>query len=386
MRAESREPRAEDGEPRATSHEPRAASHEPRALVIGTRGSQLAVWQAEHVATRLRDRWPGLTLRLERIRTTGDKILDVPLAQVGGKALFVKEIEEALLAGRVDLAVHSMKDVPTELPPGLSIVAMPEREDPADVLISRTGARLAAFPRGARVGTSSLRRQAQLLHHRPDLTIVPLRGNLDTRIRKLESEGLDAVILAAAGVRRLGLGHLVTETLPPELLLPAVGQGALGIEVRERRDESREPRAESGEPRATSHEPRAESREWRAASREPRAASRAEGWGSGEADVERVVMVLDHRETHLAVRAERAMLRRLGGGCQVPIAAWATVEGDAILLRGLIAGIDGGALVRGEARGTTADPDGLGAAMAEDLLARGGRAILDRIAEGGVRD
>ena len=238
--------------------------------MIGTRGSPLAVWQAEYVAARLRDRWPGLELCLERIRTTGDKILDVPLALVGGKALFVKEIEEALLAGRVDLAVHSMKDVPTELPPGLAIVAMPEREDPADVLISRTGARLAALPRGARVGTSSLRRQAQLLRHRPDLTIVGLRGNLDTRIRKLDSEGLDAIILAAAGVRRLGLGHLVTEALPPEVLLPAVGQGALGIEVRE---PSREPRATSREPRAASHEPRAESREPRATSHEPRATS-----------------------------------------------------------------------------------------------------------------
>ena len=239
--------------------------------MIGTRGSPLAVWQAEYVAARLRDRWPGLEVCLERIRTTGDKILDVPLAQVGGKALFVKEIEEALLAGRVDLAVHSMKDVPTELPPGLAIVAMPEREDPSDVLISRTGAGLAALPRGARVGTSSLRRQAQLLRHRPDLTIVGLRGNLDTRIRKLDSEGLDAIILAAAGVRRLGLGHLVTEALSPEVLLPAVGQGALGIEVRET---SREPRAESHEPRATSHEPRATSRELRAARRETRDESR----------------------------------------------------------------------------------------------------------------
>ena len=353
---------------------------EPRSFVIGTRGSPLAVWQAEHVAARLRDRWPGLECCLERIRTTGDKILNVPLAQVGGKALFVKEIEEALLSGRVDLAVHSMKDVPTELPAGLAIVAMPEREDPADVLISRTGARLAALPRGARVGTSSLRRQAQLLRYRPDLTIVGLRGNLDTRIRKLGSEGLDAIILAAAGVRRLGLGHLVTEALPPEVLLPAVGQGALGIEIREL----------SHEPRATSREPRAESRE------RSRGAEEQGSRGAGEQrtsdgergtwDVERVVTVLDHRETHLAVRAERAMLRRLGGGCQVPIAGWATVEGDTILLRGLIAGIDGSTLVRGDARWTTADPDGLGAAMAEDLLARGGRAILDRIAGGGVDD
>jgi hydroxymethylbilane synthase len=332
---------------------------EPRSLTIGTRGSPLAVWQAECVAARLRARWPDLECCLERIRTTGDKILDIPLAELGGKALFVKEIEEALLSGRVDLAVHSMKDVPTELPAGLAIVAMPEREDPADVLISRTGARLAALPRGARVGTSSLRRQAQLLRHRPDLTIVGLRGNLDTRIRKLGSEGLDAIILAAAGVKRLGLGHLVAESLPPEVLLPAVGQGALGIEVR------------------------AESREESGGADVQRSMFNVE---RGTFNVQRAVTVLDHRETHLAVRAERAMLRRLGGGCQVPIAGWATVEGDTILLRGLIAGIDGRTLVRGDARGTTADPDGLGAAMAEDLLARGGRAILDRIAGGGVDD
>jgi hydroxymethylbilane synthase len=337
------------------------------------------VWQAEYVAARLRARWPGLEFCLERIRTSGDKILDVPLAELGGKALFVKEIEEALLSGRVDLAVHSMKDVPTELPAGLAIVAMPEREDPADVLISRTGARLAALPRGARVGTSSLRRQAQLLRHRPDLTIVGLRGNLETRIRKLDSEGLDAIILAAAGVRRLGLGHMVAEAFPPEVLLPAVGQGALGIEIRE---PSHEPRAERREGSGG-----AEERGTSDVERATRNAQRAT-WNAqrGTWNVECVVMALDHRETHLAVRAERAMLRRLGGGCQVPIAGWATVEGDAIVLRGLIAGIDGGALVRGDARGTTADPDGLGAAVAEDLLARGGRAILDRIAGGCVDD
>ena len=350
-------------------------SVEPRSFVIGTRGSPLAVWQAEYVAARLRDRWPGLEFCLERIRTTGDKILDVPLAQVGGKALFVKEIEEALLSGRVDLAVHSMKDVPTELPPGLAIVAMPEREDPADVLISRTGARLAALPRGARVGTSSLRRQAQLLRHRPDLTIVGLRGNLDTRIRKLDSEGLDAIILAAAGVRRLGLGHLVTEALPPEVLLPAVGQGALGIEIREPEGDGKGAR-EQGSAGARERGSEEEENVERGTVTVER-----ETW-----NVERAVTVLDHRETHLAVRAERAMLRRLGGGCQVPIAGWATVEGDVILLRGLIAGIDGSTLVRGDARGTTADPDGLGAAMAEDLLARGGRAILDRITGGGADD
>jgi hydroxymethylbilane synthase len=290
--------------------------------------------------------------------------LDVPLAQVGGKALFVKEIEEALLAGRVDLAVHSMKDVPTDLPPGLTIAAIPRREDAADVLISRTGVRLADLSRGARIGTSSLRRQAQLLHIRPDLVIVGLRGNLDTRIRKLSSEGLDAIVLAAAGVARLGLSRLVTEVLPPEVLLPAIGQGALGIEVREPGGESREPRAESREGKDTS-------RELSGASREPRAASVAE-----------LVNALDDRETHVAVRAERAMLKRLGGGCQVPIAAWATVEADAILLRGLIAATDGVTVIRGEARGTVGEPETVGRDLAEDLLARGGQAILGAILGG----
>ena len=347
LRPESREPRAEEEAPRAASREPRPGEVDLRPLVIGTRGSRLAVWQAEHVASRLQAAFPTLALRLERIRTTGDKILDVPLAQVGGKALFVKEIEEALLAGRVDLAVHSMKDVPTDLPPGLTIAAIPRREDAADVLISRTGARLADLSRGARVGTSSLRRQAQLLHIRPDLVIVGVRGNLDTRIRKLSSEGLDAIVLAAAGVARLGLSHLVTEVLPPEVLLPAIGQGALGIEVREPGGESRERRVESRVAR-----------------------------------ISEMVKALDDRETHVAVRAERAMLKRLGGGCQVPIAAWATVEADAILLRGLIAATDGVTVIRGEARGTVGEPETVGRDLAEDLLARGGQAILGAILGG----
>ncbi len=179
---------------------------EPRTIVIGTRGSQLALWQARHVAERLGESRPGIEVRLEAIRTTGDKILDVPLALVGGKALFVKEIEEALLSAQVDLAVHSMKDVPTELPAGLLIAAVPQREDAGDVLLSRTGVRLDDLRRGAVVGTSSLRRQAQLLHHRPDLQVIPLRGNLDTRIRKLESEGLDAIVLAAAGIKLGDIG------------------------------------------------------------------------------------------------------------------------------------------------------------------------------------
>jgi hydroxymethylbilane synthase len=342
-----------------------------RTLIIGTRGSQLAVWQAEHIAERLRAAWPGLCLRLERIRTTGDKILDVPLAQLGGKALFVKEIEEALLDGRVDLAVHSMKDVPTELPPGLIIAATPEREDPADVLISRTGVRLADLPRGARVGTSSLRRQAQLLHYRADLTIVGLRGNLDTRIRKLNGEGLDAIVLAAAGVKRLGLVHLVTEALSPAVLLPAVGQGALGVEIRESQGNNGGAEGQGGGgagirsmPSTTGHEPRGT---------------------TDEPTVADIVKTLNHRDTHLAVRAEQAMLRRLGGGCQVPIAACATLDESGVFLRGLIASVDGGKLVRGEARGEVADPEAVGTKLAEDLLSRGAWAILDRILWGSIR-
>ncbi|HSB70220.1 MAG TPA: hydroxymethylbilane synthase [Candidatus Methylomirabilis sp.] len=324
------------------SLEPGTKTLEPRSLVIGTRGSKLALWQAEHVAGRLRGAFPSFTVRLETIKTTGDKIQDVPLAQVGGKALFVKEIEEALLAGRVDLAVHSMKDVPTELPSGLCIAAVSEREDPLDVLISRTGASLAGLPRGGRVGTSSLRRQAQLLHHRPDLTIVGLRGNLDTRIRKLTDEGLDAIVVAAAGVRRLGLTHLITERLRADILLPAIGQGALGIEIR-----APHPAAGSPERQAPS--------------------------------ILQQVSVLDHPETHTAVRAERAMLSRLEGGCQVPIAAHATVSDGGIVLQGLVASLDGGRLVRGDMRGGSGDAEAMGAALAEDLLRRGAAEILREI-------
>jgi hydroxymethylbilane synthase len=286
------------------------------------------------VADRLRAAFPELRIRLETIRTTGDKILDVPLAEVGGKALFVKEIEEALLDHRVDLAVHSMKDVPTDLPAGLAIAAVTAREDPRDVLISRAGARFADLPRGARVGTSSLRRQAQLLHHRPDLSLVPLRGNLDTRLRKLDSEGLDAIVLAAAGVKRLGWTHRITEVLPPEVCLPAIGQGALGIEMRGPRAASREPSAEQ------------------------------------------IVSALDHRETHAAVLAERAFLRRLEGGCQVPFAAHAVIRDGDLQLQGLVASPDGAHLVRGERHGRQDDAETVGTALAEELLSQGAGEII----------
>jgi hydroxymethylbilane synthase len=302
-------------------------------LAIGTRGSPLAVWQANHVADRLRTAFPGLVVTLETIRTTGDKILDVPLAQVGGKALFVKEIEEALLEHRVDLAVHSMKDVPTDLPTGLDIVAIPEREDPCDVLISRTGTRFTDLPMGARVGTSSLRRQAQLLHHRADLSIISLRGNLDTRLRKLGTEGLDAIVLAAAGVKRLGWTDRITEFLSPDICLPAIGQGALGIEGR--------------------------------------VASRGE-----DSRATQVGAALDHGNTRAAVLAERAFLRRLEGGCQVPFAAHATISKDRLRVRGLVATPDGKRVIAGEQQGCLHEAQTVGIALAEDLLTRGAGEIL----------
>jgi hydroxymethylbilane synthase len=316
------------------------------------------------VAERLRERRPGLEVRLEVIRTTGDKILDVPLARVGGKALFVKEIEEALLAGQVDLAVHSMKDVPTELPGGLAIAAIPPREAAEDVLLSRTGERFLDLRRGARVGTSSLRRQAQLLHHRPDLCVIPLRGNLDTRIRKLESEGLDAIVLAAAGVLRLGLRHRITEILDRAVCVPAVGQGALGIEVRAPGGERRGGRRAAGD-----RDPGSPTPEPEAANREPASADRDRGIGE-------LIGGLDHRETRLAIGAERALLRGLGGGCQVPIAGHARVEGSLATLTGLVATPDGRTVIRAERRGPAAEAEALGAALAEDLLSRGAAEIL----------
>lgn len=347
-------------------------------LIIGTRGSPLALWQARHVAERLTERRPGLAVRLEVIRTTGDKILDVPLARVGGKALFVKEIEEALLAGQVDLAVHSMKDVPTELPAGLAIAAIPPREAAEDVLLSRTGERFGGLRRGALVGTSSLRRQAQLLHHRPDLRVIPLRGNLDTRIRKLESEGLDAVVLAAAGVMRLGWSHRVTQLLDPDLCLPAVGQGALGIEARAPSAKGRAPSAERPAPGPDDMPRIGTQGSGSPAPETARPRLGPEGAGS-DAEIGALIAGLDHRETHLAVAAERAVLRRLGGGCQVPIAAHARVESGVLALKGLVATLDGRTLIRAERRGAAEDAEAVGTAVAEELLSRGGAEILEAL-------
>jgi len=300
--------------------------------VIGTRRSKLALWQAEWVHARLRELEPELAVSLKRIKTTGDKILDTPLASIGGKGLFVKEIEEALLRGEIDLAVHSMKDVPTRLPAGLEILAIPEREDPRDVLITRNKVSLARLVPGSRIGTSSLRRQAQLLHYRPDLSIQILRGNLDTRLRKLEAGEYDGIILAAACIKRLGWSDRVTEYLSPDVCLPAIGQGALALEGR-----------------------------------------------TDDGFVREVVARLDHHPTRIAVTAERAFLERLEGGCQVPIAAHAAITNGTLTLSALIAGVDGRRLVRDSVQGPMRDAHRLGVELAERLLARGGDEILKEI-------
>jgi hydroxymethylbilane synthase len=307
-------------------------NHARNALVLGTRGSPLAVRQSEWVQARLKELAPDVTVTLRRIQTSGDKILDVALAKVGGKGLFVKEIEEALLSGDIDLAVHSMKDVPAELQPGLALLAVPRREDPRDALISRDASPFTALPRGAKIGTSSLRRQAQLLQSRPDLSISMLRGNLDTRLRKLREGQFDAIVLAAAGLRRLGWEQHVTEYLDPTVCLPAIGQGALGIEGRQ-----------------------------------------------DDAFLRGIVGGLDDPQTRKTVSAERALLRRLQGGCQVPIAAHAMLSGDRIILEGLVASVDGREVIRDNVQGSADDPESLGVRLAERLLARGGDKILESI-------
>ncbi len=298
---------------------------------LGSRGSTLAMWQAGFVKAQV-ERHTGRPVEIVKIRTTGDMILDVPLAKVGGKGLFVKEIEDALLSGRVDLAVHSMKDVPTDLPEGLGIVCITEREDPRDAFLSVKYARFEALPQGAKLGTSSLRRQTQLLGLRPDLDVGQLRGNLDSRIRKMEEGQYDAIILAAAGLLRLGWDAKIRQYLPPELSLPAIGQGALGIEIR-----------------------------------------------LADARTLDAVSFLNHRDTSLAVRAERGFLKKLEGGCQVPIAAYGRTDGDTIRLEGLVGRPDGTEILRSGRSGPVSDPESIGTALAEELLSRGGKAILDEV-------
>ena len=293
-------------------------------LTIASRGSQLALWQARWVAGRLAEL--GRESRIEIIKTTGDKITDVPLAKVGTKGLFTKEIEEALVEGRADLAVHSLKDLPTELPDGLVLAAIPEREDPRDAIL---GKRLDELQTGARVGTSSLRRAAQLRRLRPDLVVESVRGNLDTRVRKLEEGQYDAVVLAAAGLKRLGWAEKIAEILPASAMCPAVGQGALAIETA------------------------------------------AAGRGC--------CAELDHAATRAAVTAERGVLAALGGGCQVPIGAHATVSDGRVHLIGLVISPDGGEVVRGESDGAASEAERIGGELGARLLDLGARAILEKV-------
>jgi hydroxymethylbilane synthase len=296
-------------------------------LTIGSRGSALALWQAHWIKGQLEAL--GHVCYIEIIKTTGDKITDVPLAKVGTKGLFTKEIEEALLAGTVDVAVHSLKDLPTELPPGLGLAAVPVREDPRDVLVGRT---LDNLGPGSRVGTSSLRREAQLRARFPELLVEPLRGNVDTRLRKLREGRYDAIVLAAAGLKRLGLEEHISEFLSPEQMCPAVGQGALAIETR---------------------------------------------CDGGEAEA--VCGGLDHPATRTAVLAERAVLSRLGGGCQVPIGAHARVNGTTIQITGVVVSPDGSQIIRREAQGGVEEAEALGYRLAGQLLDGGGNEVLQQV-------
>ncbi len=309
-----------------------------RTIIIGTRGSKLALWQAEWVRSEILKLRPGTKVALNKIKTTGDKILDVPLAKVGGKGLFVKEIEEALLNGGADLAVHSMKDVPTEFPGGLHLPVICKREDPRDAFITKKENntwKIRSFndlSKGATVGTSSLRRSCQLLSLRPDLKIEQLRGNLDTRLRKLDEGLFDAIILAAAGVKRLGWADRITEIISTEVSLPAIGQGAIGIECR-----------------------------------------------ADDEFINTLIASMNHEETSVCVRAERAFLKKLEGGCQVPIAAHARLVNGRLSMDGLVGSITGDRIIKSSAKGNTEASEAIGIALAEEILSRGAKEILDEV-------
>jgi len=299
-----------------------------RLLRIGTRGSKLALAQSAWVRQRLEERFPEARFETVRIKTSGDQFVDTSVQAIGGKGIFVKEIEDALLRGEIDLAIHSMKDLPTETPAGLTLAAVPEREDPRDVLVSRNNLPLNALPAGARIGTGSLRRKAQILHYRADLTVAPIRGNIDTRLKKLDQGDCDALVLAAAGLKRIGHQDRITEFIAPQICLSAVAQGALALESRE------------DDPLC--HE----------------------------------LSFLHHQPTYVAVTAERSFLRRLGGGCHVPVGALATIDGENLKLLGVIADLQGRKLYRGETFGPTNHGEHLGRQLAESLLAQGARAIM----------
>jgi len=299
---------------------------------IGTRGSDLALVQARMVAERLKGMRPDLTVEVVSIKTRGDRMQNVSLVEIGGKGVFVKEIEEALLRGDIAMAVHSMKDVPVELPEGLVIAAVPEREDPRDVLVSKGGRKIEGLTKGARIGTGSLRRGMQLRTLMPDIEIVPIRGNIDTRIRKIRTENLDGIIIAAAGMKRAGRAAEISQYIPIEVMMPAVGQGVLGIEVR-----------------------------------------------ADDTAIRDLIDPLNHPDTVVESAAERAFLRRLGGGCQVPIAGIAQKQGDTLVMKGLVGSVDGMVRITDEMKGNSREAEDMGCALAEKILSRGGRAVLDEV-------
>jgi len=302
-------------------------------IVIGSRGSKLAMWQANWVKDKLQTLYPELKVEIEKIKTTGDKILDAPLAKIGGKGLFVKEIEEALLSKRVDLAVHSMKDVPTEIPEGLQISAICEREDPRDAFISKDGVLLNELPQEAVLGTSSLRRTVQLKALRNDLVIKPLRGNVDTRIRKLKDGEFQAIVLAMAGVKRMGVENLVTQAFSEDLMIPAIGQGAIGIETRVDDD-----------------------------------------------FVNELIKPLNHEETAICILAERAFLSVMGGGCQVPLACHSRIVNNSLKIVGMIGDPEGKMpVIKGFREGSLSQAQSLGVELANELLHRGGKEILEKV-------
>jgi len=303
-------------------------------FVIGSRGSDLALWQANYVKTSLENFFPEDQFEIKIIHTTGDQVLDTALSKIGDKGLFTRQIEAELIDGSIDMAVHSLKDLQTEQPEGLVIGAVCERETPNDVFISKNGGTINDLPEGARVATGSLRRRSQLLHHRPDLKIEEIRGNVPTRLRKFDESNLDGMILAYAGVYRLGLGERISELVPFEIMLPAVGQGAVAIEIR-----------------------------------------------SDDDRTARVVEKLNHRATRICITAERALLRRLEGGCQVPIGAHATLDGKAVVLEGLVGSLDGTVVFRERIEGRADDAEKLGTQLADSLIAIGARELLDSTRE-----
>ena len=303
---------------------------EKRKIKIGSRGSPLALWQANWIKSLLEEQ--GVFVEIVIIKTSGDKIQDVPLAKIGGKGLFVKEIEEALLRKEIDFAVHSMKDMPIRFPVNLCIASVTKRENPFDALISKNNVKLEDLPKGAKIGTGSLRRVSQLLYYRPDLELIPLRGNLDTRLKKLESEGLDGIILAAAGLIRLGWEEKISEIISPETLLPAMGQGTVGIEARK-----------------------------------------------NDVDNQILLADMDDENTHLALEAERAIVTRLEGGCNVPIGAFATIRDQEITVKGLIASLDGKTMYQKQIKGNKLNAISIGRELGESLLNMGGDKIMQSI-------